>query len=69
MNTVYIVYYADDGPGKGMHTQDIKTTQPWHRLYAFDYTGYIDFIDKVEKIESRKNARIVRVFHKLEFPE
>lgn len=67
--SVYIVYYADDGPGKGMHTQDIKTTQPWHRLYAFDYEGFVEFRERVGTMESRKNARIVHIFRKIEFPE
>ena len=65
--SIYIVYYADDGPGKGMHTQDTKTTQPWHRLYSMDYDRYKEFRETVEKMENRKNARIIRVFHTMEY--
>lgn len=64
---IYIVYYADDGPGDGLHQQDIETTSPWHRLYTMDYDRYIEFIGAVEKMKNRKNARIVRVFNKMEY--
>lgn len=55
----YYVAYQDDGPA-GPCAQNMATTQPWNRLYAFDKPkDMLDFIHDVGVEDARVNARIV----------